>query len=392
MRVRRIVQCLGRGALYCGLILLLADLSAGQSTIQVNAGRGNVNVWIPSSYDPQMPMPLIMALHGYSANGPIFESVIQFEPLSEQYGFIYLHPSGTLDTTGFRFWNGTDACCDFYGSGIDDSGYLRSLIEQVELQLNVDPRRIHLFGHSNGGFMSYRMACDHADLIASIASLAGATYLDPLLCTPTEPVHVLQIHGTADTVILYNGGQVSVPGAGVYPGAIQTVEQWVSSNGCSPGFVTLPALDLDAGLPGFETTVRSYASGCAESGSAELWTIVGGSHLPMMSADFSPAVVEFLLAHPKPALFRRGDDNGDGSVDIGDPIHNLGYLFGTGASICLDAQDTNDDGSVDIGDPVYHLSFQFTGGPMPPAPFGTCGVDPTDDTLNANCSEYPGCP
>ncbi len=392
MRMNRFVRRLFRGALCGGLILLLADFSAGQTTIQVDAGRGNVNVWVPSSYDPQVPMPLIMALHGYSANGPLFESVIQFEPLSEQYGFIYLHPSGTFDGTGFRFWNGTDACCDFYGSGVDDSGYLRALIEQVELQLNVDPRSIHLFGHSNGGFMSYRMACDHADLIASIASLAGATYLDPLLCAPTEPVHVLQVHGTSDAVILYNGGQVAIPGAGVYPGAIETVEQWASSNGCSLLFETLPTLDLDSGIPGFESTVRSYVSDCGPGGSAELWTIVGGSHQPLMSASFSPAVVEFLLSHPKPALFRRGDDNGDGSVDIGDPIHNLAYIFGTGSSNCLDAKDTNDDGSVDIGDPVYHLSFQFSGGPMPPAPFGVCGIDPTADALNADCAEYPGCP
>jgi pimeloyl-ACP methyl ester carboxylesterase len=265
---------------------------------------------------------------------------------------------------------------------------LRALIEQVQLQLNIDSRSIHMFGHSNGGFMSYRMACDYADLIASIASLAGATYSDPLLCTPTEPVHVLQMHGTADTVIQYGGGVVPFPGGGAYPGAVETVEQWGFADGCSSGFVTLPSLDLDAGIPGLETTVRQYASDCLPGGSGELWTIVGGNHLPMFSAGFSPSVVEFLLAHPKPALFRRGDDNGDGTIDIGDAVYGLSYLFTSGPSTCLDAQDTNDDGVVDIGDSVY----QFSGGSAPPPPFGTCGVDLTDDALGADCSDFSGCP
>ena len=169
-------------------------------------------------------------------------------------------------------------------------------------------------------------------------------------------MHVLQIHGTADTVVQYGGGVVPFPGGGAYPGAVETAEQWVFADGCSSGFVTLPSLDLDAGIPGLETTVRQYASDCLPGGSGELWTIVGGSHLPMFSAGFSPSVVEFLLAHPKPALFRRGDDNGDGTIDIGDSV------------------------------------YQFSGGSAPPPPFGTCGVDLTDDALGADCSDFSGCP
>ena len=64
--------------------------------------------------------------------------------------------------------------------------------------MNVDPYRIYVAGHSNGGFMSYRLACTHADRIAAIVSLAGATFDTPADCSPTEPVAVLQIHGTAD--------------------------------------------------------------------------------------------------------------------------------------------------------------------------------------------------
>lgn len=88
--------------------------------------------------------------------------------------------------------------------------------------------------------------------------------------------------------------------------------------------------------------------------------------------------------------FLRGDSNGDGAIDIGDPIYDLAYLFSNGPSGCLDAQDNNDDGQVDIGDPVYSLAFNFSGGPPPLAPWPACGLDPTADTID--CSSPPTCP
>ncbi len=85
---------------------------------------------------------------------------------------------------------------------------------------------------------------------------------------------------------------------------------------------------------------------------------------------------------PSLILFRRGDCNDDGLIDIADPVYNLAYLFQEGPSLCLDAQDTNDDGTVNIADPVYNINFQFTGGPAPPEPFPDCGGDVTPDELD----------
>ena len=80
-----------------------------------------------------------------------------------------------------------------------------------------------------------------------------------------------------------------------------------------------------------------------------------------------------------PADFIRGDSNGDGTVDIGDPIYNLGYLFNSGQALCLDAHDTNDDGAVDIADPILNLSYLFSEGPSPTPPFPDCGMDAEPD-------------
>ena len=89
--------------------------------------------------------------------------------------------------------------------------------------------------------MSYRMACDNADLVASIASLAGATFANPSACSPSEPVHVLQIHGTADDVIDYDG---SCFGPFCYPGALQSILTWSNYNQCSGDLENKESLDL----------------------------------------------------------------------------------------------------------------------------------------------------
>ena len=97
---------------------------------------------------------------------------------------------------------------------------------------------------TNGGFMSHRMACDHAGRVASIASLAGATWYDPANCAPAAPVHALQIHGTQDGTIQYNGGTLF---GNAYPGAQDSVESWVGYAGCLLGWLFFPnALDLVA--------------------------------------------------------------------------------------------------------------------------------------------------
>src|SRR5205823_14788929 len=137
--------------------------------------------------------------------------LLRLAPIAEQKGFLYCFPDGTIDKDGNRFWNATDACCDFYGQNPDDSGYLRGLIEEIGARYALDRKRVFLIGHSNGGVMSYRMACDHADLIAAIISLSGETFLHPDRCTPSQPVNVLEIHATADTTAPYIGDFNSFP-------------------------------------------------------------------------------------------------------------------------------------------------------------------------------------
>lgn len=256
-----------------------------------------VSVLVPDSYEHGTPTPLIILLHGYSASGAIQDAYFQMTARAQEYGFLYAYPDGTVDTSGERFWNATDACCNFYGSDVDDSAYLQGLVDEISERATVDPKRIYFVGHSNGGFMSYRMACEHADTVAAIASLAGATYLDTGACNPSEPVATLQIHGTADATILYAGGTF---GASAYPGAEETVAAWASYDGCESGTTEGAPRDLSTLVAGEEATVTIHDQGCTEHGGSELWTIPGEGHIPALSSTFSSQIVEWLLAHPKP--------------------------------------------------------------------------------------------
>ena len=254
------------------------------------------DVFVPSSYSASTAMPLVVLLHGFGATGVIQEAYFQLQPLAESRGFLYVHPDGTINAINKRFWNATNACCGF-GSTVDDVAYLTALVKDVQSSYNVDPKRTFFVGHSNGGFMSYRMACDRADMVAAIVSLAGATWDDNTKCNPSEPVSVLQIHGTADGTIGFEGGTLL---GNDHPGARETVASWSANNGCTGSATELPTLlDLEANIAGDESIATQF-SGCPVGGAVELWVIPDASHIPAVSTTFGADIIDFLFAHPKP--------------------------------------------------------------------------------------------
>jgi polyhydroxybutyrate depolymerase len=271
------------------------------TTLGLGAGRP-ADVRVPSDYDPNVEYPLVVLLHGFGASGGVQNIYFGLSNQVTALGFILVIPDGTPNSNGERFWNATDACCDFEGQAVDDVGYIRGLIEEASANYRVDPRRVYMFGHSNGGFMSYRMACDAPDVVTAIASLAGSTYLDPADCASESPVSVLQIHGTADDVILYDGDTSDVGELVTgYPGAPESARRSAERAGCDVDAATAGAeLDIDNSLDGAETSVLDYAVGCDRGVDAALWSINGGVHLPVVNrAAFSTAVLEWLLRHER---------------------------------------------------------------------------------------------
>ena len=269
-----------------------------------------MKVALPPGLDPNVPAPLLMLLHGYGSSGDEEEAYLRIGAAAAMNGLIYLHPDGTIGLNGARFWNATDACCDVDGSGVDDSSYLAALIAEIGTHVAVDPQRVFVVGHSNGAFMSYRMACDHADTIAAIVSLAGAPPADPAACRPSEPVAILQVQGSADDQVRVGGGTLRGNLASgddrlaAYPSLEASLAEWATFDGCS-GARTLSTttLDLERVLVGAngpnETAVSAYES-CRPGGAVELWMIQGGGHGPEFADDFGARLVDFLRSHAKP--------------------------------------------------------------------------------------------
>ena len=137
--------------------------------------------------------------------------------------------------------------------------------------------------------MSYRMACDAADRITAIASLAGSTFFDPARCDPARPVSVLQIHGTLDATIRYEGF------SGAYHSALDTVQRFADRAGCTSDALGDP-IDFESVIAGNETTTRDW-SGCSAGVDAALWSIEGGGHIPPLSGTAMDDVLDWLLTH-----------------------------------------------------------------------------------------------
>lgn len=240
----------------------------------------------PPAHDGVTPLPLVLLLHGYGVDGRAQDLYFGLSRLARTGGFYVLAPDGTRDESGSRHW-------DVRRDAVDDHAYLRALIEEARAVVPVDDAEIYVLGHSNGGLMAYQLACESADLVVAIASLAGTDAIPD--CAPSRPVSVLQIHGTADDTVRFEGGVVQ---GYAHPSATEVVQRWAERLGCDdvPAEVLAPR-DLVPSLDGAETVVTSHRAGCDEGSASELWAIEGGTHIPGLAPTFTAQVMEWLRAH-----------------------------------------------------------------------------------------------
>ena len=276
------------------ILLILLGIQASHATTTSFPGARPFNLFVPSTYNSATPAALIIALHGFDQDGAKFEKYLNLTPIAEADDILYVHPNGTADTHGVRFWNGTPECCDFQSPKVDDDDYIMSIIDQVSARYSVDPNRIYVIGHSNGGFMANRLACDHADRIAAVVNIAGGTFTSASMCKPAAPISVLEIWGSKD--VTYKGNHIL---GKPISGAEKIFAAWGSLNKCVGPSQRIPEkLDLDRKISGAETTQTQYLE-CPSGTAIEFWRISGATHVPNLSKDFTKDVVDFLLAHPK---------------------------------------------------------------------------------------------
>ncbi len=276
------------------LLLLLAIAAAVASscvtpdveTVDLGGDRPT-GLFVPVSYEQGTPTPLLLTLHGYGSNGDDFVRGSGLAELAAGEGFLLLAPDGTPDRLGARFWDATEACCNFGDDPVDDVGYLTGLVEDAARQYSVDSTAVHVVGFSNGAFMAHRLACERPDLFASIVAVAGS--IDPDRdCVGAGSTSVLSIHGTADQTINYEGGAT-------YPSAPETTAAWVADLECGPG-ADGDSLDLDTSIPGTETVTVSHQQ-CRGGATVALWTVEGAGHLIAFSEDLADTLWTWLTVH-----------------------------------------------------------------------------------------------
>lgn len=236
----------------------------------------------PDDWRGVAEIPVVVMLHGYAANAEAQDLVFKLSFVMQEKRFLLVMAQGTKDPDHVQFWNATDACCNFYDSDVDDVGYLMGLVDELEATYPIGP--VYFVGHSNGAYMSYRMACEHPDRIAAIAPLAGMTWKDEDRCTVGDPVPVLHHHGTDDDRVYYDGGPD-------YPGAVETAERWAGRAGCT-GTADGGTLDLIPSIDGAETDVLDW-TGC-ETGGVTLWTHNEAGHVPFFDQGYAATLVDWL--------------------------------------------------------------------------------------------------
>jgi polyhydroxybutyrate depolymerase len=216
-------------------------------------------------------------LHGLGSSGADLERSA-WSAFAEQQGLAWIAPNGTADSRGRRFWNAGATCCNFDHLAVDHVAALAELIERAVRTMPVDAARVYVGGHSNGAFMAHRFACERPELIRGILALSGTSSLDHSGCKVPQQLHVVQVHGDADPVVLFEGGHLFKNAANPEStSAEQTAQVWAQALGCEAAAKPQPAVDLEPSLPGAETQVSSY-SGC-KRGQVDLFRIVGGGHV-----------------------------------------------------------------------------------------------------------------
>jgi polyhydroxybutyrate depolymerase len=231
-----------------------STLATGVFTLSFGGADYGYVVHMPPSYDPTKRTPLVLNWHGYTSNGQQQEAFSGFNVVGDEEGFIVVYPNSP-DAS----WNG-GTCCS---SMRDDAGFARALVADISAKACIDAKRVYSTGMSNGGFMSFRLGCEAADLFAAIAPVAGK--LGVAGCRPTRPMPLLAIHGTADTLVPYNTGGLSADMLTVP----DTVKKWADLANCTKG----PEKVFEQGNARCEAW-----SSCGEGATVTLCTVEGGGH------------------------------------------------------------------------------------------------------------------
>lgn len=259
-------------------------------------------VHIPESYDSEKPTPVVLALHGWTMNGPMMARFCGMNTKSDEAGFIVVYPSGT-GRKPLLFWN---AGGDWEGMGrqSDDVAFIGKLLDELATQVNMNVKRVYACGMSNGGMMCYRLAAEMSDRIAAIAPVAGTIAIEE--CAPKRPVPVIHFHGTQDTMVPFETAEGKVRASLRGTTVDDSIQTWIRLNGCDANSKAIDVLSQ----PGDDLKVTRTCYGPGKEGAEVLLIVVdGGGHTwpgrkprfrgkSAMNISANDLIWEFFEKHP----------------------------------------------------------------------------------------------
>lgn len=266
---------------------------------------------VPAGVAPSSGWPLLIALHGGVGSAKQFEQASGFSSLADTHRFAVAYPDGVgagRQEDRLRTWNGGYCCGSAVRNNVDDVEFIRRVVRAVKADFTIDPNLVAAAGHSNGGIMAYRLACELSDVIVAIGVQSGSLGVDR--CTPSKPVSVIHIHGTADENHPIDGGRGTNGISGVtFRSAIDGVEAFATAE-------HLTRAERDEASPtNPEVLITRWGPDRAGT-EVELMKVTGATHAWMgpksQSAasrrlsgaqytrlDSSEVIWNFLAAHPR---------------------------------------------------------------------------------------------
>ena len=232
-----------------------------QKELTIGGLKRAYRVFAPPNLDRSRPVPVVLVLGGFGNSAESMVEATQFDREAIDGGFVVAYPDGVGET-----WNAGYCCGTAAKDGVDDVGFLLAVVDQIQAEYRTDPARVFVAGVSNGAMMGYRLACEHAERIAGVGSVAGAMILDN--CNPSRPVPVLEIHGTADGLVPYGGGRTAGGATMPSPPTPALAERWAALNRC----LAQPAVETKSPI------TSSTWTECSQGSTVRLVTVEGGGH------------------------------------------------------------------------------------------------------------------
>ncbi len=270
MKTRTLV--IGALAVVVGAPVLLAAAVVGTVSLLdrtngtlVSAGhKREYLLYVPKSYDRTRPAPLVISLHA-AMNWPAFQQrLTQWNTVADENGFLVVYPGGL--GTGPKTW---------YMEGwrhpatMPDVRFIAALLDTLEAHYNIDPTRIYADGMSNGGGMALALSCTLSGRIAAVGEVSAAQSLPSSWCADSTPVPLLEMHGTADPFVPYDGAGAGAITPRPFPNIRRWVADWARRNRCAP-----KAADSTVAAD----VVRTAYTHCARGADVVLYTMRGAGH------------------------------------------------------------------------------------------------------------------